>query len=250
MLVLLQSVAAVRMWRSGLVNRFPIFTAWFATSAVLSLALLLVRQFDRQAYPVIYSVACLAAILLEAGCIVEAFFALCGKFRNFAWIGGTLLVILWLMASVSAAAVRLSWVPISWTKSWQMVMVGMRYADLAMVIVLAAAWLLLRIPGVPIAESANRVTGIIIGHALYGFATSTFTISRSGRPYFWMTVLPLLGGCATAACAAFLLKNAAGEYDLPPAPSREEVLRLDRDARLALYQFRQDAEDLDRLFRK
>ncbi|HLK65559.1 MAG TPA: hypothetical protein VKU19_19110 [Bryobacteraceae bacterium] len=243
---LFQSLAAWRIWRGGLLTRFPILASWFGGSALFSAILLLERRVNPMGYPAIYSIACLFALLLETACVIEVFFALCGKFRNFARIGGALLGILWLIGAGSSAAVRLSWVPNGWTQTWQLLMVGTRYADVAMVVVLAGAWLILRIPSVPIPQSANRATLIILGHSLWGFVVSTITIIRRGQPYWWMVAFALVGGCLTAAAASFFLRTHRDEYVVPPAPSREEVLRLDREARLAFFEFRQQADDLTR----
>ena len=238
----LQALAAIRIWRSGLVHRFPILMCWFAVSAVFSFVLLQIRWSAN--YAAVYSIACLFVILLESGCIVEVFFALCGKFRNFAKIGGTLLLVLWAIGIATSAALRLSFVPSGWTKTWNLTLIGARYADLAMVVVVAAAWLILRIPPIPIARSANRVALIILGHALYGFIVSSITISRNNHPYWWMVALPLLGGSATAALAATLLRTETGEYAITKAPSREKIADATADSELAYNQFRQRSIEL------
>jgi hypothetical protein len=228
-LIVLQAIAAARLWHTGLIYRFPILTAWFGASAAFSGILLSVRLFSPSAYADAYSFACLFGVLLETGCIVEAFFALCGRFRKFSRIGGSLLLVLWMIAIASSAATRLSWVPAE-TVIWQVVLSGVRYADFAMVLVLAGAWILLRLPKIPIATSAMRVAGIVIGHAAYGFIVSSITISQNNLPHWWMGVLTLLGGCVTAGLAASILRTFPEEYALPPAPSREELAAKVADA--------------------
>ena len=244
-MILLQAAAAVQLWRAGLVQRFPVLTTWFAYWAAVGPILFFVGQLN-PAYPPLYSIACMFGILLEAGVVVEAFFAMSGKFRNFSRIGGSLLLVLWMIAAASSAAVRLSWVPEGWVHTWQLAMLGARHADLAMAVVLGASWLILRVPGVQIPRSANRVTLIVLGHALYGWVVSSLTIAKGDTRSLWATLLPLLGGCFTALAAVSLLRTFEGEYELPPAPAAEEMRAAIRDANLAYLEFHQEAADLER----
>jgi hypothetical protein len=112
-----------------------------------------------------------------------------------------------------------------------------------MVIVLALSWAILRIPSVPIARSADRVTMIVGAHSVYGFVLSSITITRNDSPYWWLVALTLTGGCLTGLAATFLLRGQPGEYALPPAPSKEEVTAAFRDADLAYQEFCSGADE-------
>jgi len=231
-----QSIAAYRLWSTGLVRRYWVLSSWMMFSAV-SLAALSVIPWRSPQYRAAYSVTCLFLIFLESAAIIELFLQLSDRFRNFQLAGAVLLGFLGIIAVASAAAVHLAWIPADWRAVWQVILLLGRNCDVAMAIVLLGSVALLRWPGVPIRPSATRASLIFAGHMISGWVVSTITIAKGNRWYYWQVTLPLVGACLTALLIATLLTRESEVCEERPYPNPEELRaarRIQEDALSAL----------------
>lgn len=215
-------LAALKMRRHGLIDPYPVLFSFTLVSGILHGALSLIPTTSPE-YRAAYPWACLCVLLLEAGTVVELFWALASKFRKFAVPGGIVLGVLAVIGISASAAIRLSWIPSGWHGSSQMALLAVRHCSLAMGIVLFGSWVILRWPGLPMKANASRASLVVAGYLIYEWILSSWMIYGSGRHWRgWQLVLPLAGTFVCASCLlGFLSRDAEECEDVKPVPDEE-----------------------------
>jgi hypothetical protein len=150
-----------RLWRNGLVSRFPTLWAFIMVSTATAVTLLWFRR-DPATYSYIYSLSTPIMLLLEAFAIVGVFWTVAEHYPRFRRPGSALVTALALIGGVAAWVTRSVAVPAYWSGLWQAAILIERYALLVMAVVLLGTRLLLpHVRGIPIRQSALRAADIL-----------------------------------------------------------------------------------------
>jgi hypothetical protein len=208
-----KAIAAFRLWRNGLVRRFPTLWAYIVVSLMTSAFLIWFRR-DPAAYGAIYAYSTPITLILEAFAIVGVFLTMAEHYPQFGRPGAALLTALALLGGLSAWLTRFVAVPAGWSGMWQAAILIERHGLLTMSVVLVGAGLLLpRVKGIPIRPSAARAAGIITFHVAACGAGNAFTVATAARYRMISAFIPVVAGLVTAVLFATCLTRASDQCE-------------------------------------
>lgn len=203
-----KSIAVYRMWRLGLVQRFPTVFIYIVVSVLRSV--LLASIFGRATSELAYAYTTPLMLLLEGFAVVGVFWAVTEKYPSFRSFGTVLLLGSAAIGAVAAWSTRFLAVPAGWEGLWKAALLVQRYGTAVMAMVLASTRLLLpRVRNIPIRPSATRAADILTLDAILGLASAALVIADGGRMVPLKELAPVVKGMSIGSLWAFWLPLAA-----------------------------------------
>jgi hypothetical protein len=218
-----KALAAYRLWRNGLIQRFPTVWSFLVVSAAVSVSLIAFRR-NPAIYNYVYAYSTPITLLAQTFAVVGIFWTVAEYYPAFRKPGTALLTALALIGALASWLTRFVAVPAGWSGAWQAATLIQRHLTLVMSIVLLGTGLLLpRVRGIPIRPSAARAAYIVTFHSILCSAGTALTVATRDKYPMLMAFIAVAGGLITALLFAICLSPASDQCPEPVPVSEEEL---------------------------
>ncbi len=223
-----RAYAAFRIWREGLLDRFPtLFALLVVLTAQSGIGLALLTHSPTryaQAYPLI----AWTAALMEGFAVTGVFWAVAEFYPRFRFYGTILLGVLGCVAAAICWAIGYLSPPPEWRAPWHFAVWAQRAISAIMLCALCGSRVLLpKVRGIPVRTSARRAADILaihIGLILVSAWATTMALNALAS----MTVV--INGAILGVLCAVLLTRKSDIYQ--PAPLEPQIPTAEADANL------------------
>ena len=226
--ILATFAAALRLVSNGLVRSFPTVFVYLVVHSLRGAVLLAYFRFHPQIYALFYSQTAPWELLIESFAVVGVFYALTEFYPKFAKPGTVILISLAILGTAAAWCTHYFARPTVWSPIWNAAVVLERSTWIAMIVVLAGAWVILpRIEGIPVRHSAQRAAGILAAQCATTVACALF--ASLPQASLWSYFLPVAVDLACSLAWLTLLRPDREKFSVlaPLSPAEKaEMLAL------------------------
>lgn len=172
--------AAMRMWRNGMLHRFPVLFGLLSVVSGQALILMIVLQRQPARYAEIYTLTAWCVMLFEGLAPIEAFWKLTEHYPNFRRPGAILLSLLAVLGASIVWAAGYGVLPAGWVGGWHFeIFVRRAVSAILFTVLLGTRIFLPKTSIIQIQQSARRVSSILTLRMAVSLTLAIFTVATA-----------------------------------------------------------------------